>query len=83
MNKKQNSTVKTIFTLLTGLFSLLYLINPTAGLFELIPDNFPFLGNLDEAAATAFLLAALRYFGPDLTGFLAAGEKKDLPENKK
>jgi len=83
MNKKQKSRGRTLFTGLTGLISLFYLINPTAGFFELIPDNLPFLGNLDEAAATAFLLAALRYFGPDLTGFLSVKQKKDLPENKK
>jgi len=36
-----------------------YLINPTAGILEFIPDNFPIVGNLDEAAATAGLLYAL------------------------
>ena len=28
-----------------------YLLNPTAGLFELLPDNLPLVGNLDEAGA--------------------------------
>lgn len=50
-----------------GLLSLLYLLNPTAGIFELIPDNLPLIGNLDEAAATTFILAALREYGWDLT----------------
>lgn len=49
-----------------GLFSLVYLLNPTAGIFELIPDNFPLIGNLDEAAAATLLLMCLRYFGYDL-----------------
>jgi uncharacterized membrane protein YkvA (DUF1232 family) len=34
----------------------IYLINPTAGVLELIPDIAPFIGNLDEAGATALLL---------------------------
>ncbi len=52
---------------LIGLLSLLYLLNPTAGLFELIPDVVPFVGNLDEATASMLLLSALRYFGWDLS----------------
>ena len=54
-----------IFSL--GLFSALYLFNPGAGIFEIIPDNIPIVGNLDEAAAAALLLACLRYFGYDLS----------------
>ncbi|MCF6265097.1 MAG: DUF1232 domain-containing protein [Desulfuromusa sp.] len=51
---------------LLGLLSVIYLLNPTAGFFELIPDNIPIIGNLDEAAAVALLLMCLRYFGYDL-----------------
>lgn len=54
----------TIFCL--GLVALIYLLNPTAGFFELIPDNIPIIGNLDEVAAGALLLMCLRYFGYDL-----------------
>jgi len=53
----------------------LYLINPTAGIIELIPDNFPLLGNLDEAGAAAILIAALAYFGVDLTALFGSREK--------
>ncbi len=52
-----------------GLFCLIYLFNPGAGFFEIIPDNIPLIGNLDEAAAVATLLMCLKYFGfelPDL-----------------
>lgn len=63
-----------------GLLSLIYLINPTAGFFELIPDNLPFLGNLDEATAMALLLASLRYYGLDLTGWVP-WFKKDPPKS--
>jgi uncharacterized membrane protein YkvA (DUF1232 family) len=51
---------------LLGLFSVIYLLNPTAGIFELIPDNIPLIGNLDEAAAVTLLLMCLRYFGYEL-----------------
>jgi len=54
MPKKKNNFVWWII----GGISLLYLINPTAGIIELIPDNLPILGNLDEAGATVLLIRA-------------------------
>ncbi len=33
---------------------LIYVINPTMGIFEFLPDNLPLIGNLDEGVA--FLL---------------------------
>lgn len=59
--------MKRLLVVLAGVLALLYLLNPTLGIFELVPDNIPFVGNLDEATATMVLLAALRYFGWDLT----------------
>ena len=41
---------------------LLYVLNPSAGVLELLPDNLPGIGNLDEAGATALLIFGLRYF---------------------
>ena len=55
--------MKSYFVLLTGILSLLYLLNIGVGLIELIPDNIPLIGNLDEATATVLLLNCLRYFG--------------------
>jgi uncharacterized membrane protein YkvA (DUF1232 family) len=43
------------------IISILYLINPTAGVIELIPDNIPFIGNIDEAAITAILIKCIYY----------------------
>ncbi len=34
-----------------GVIGILYILNPTAGLFELLPDNLPIVGNLDEGVA--------------------------------
>ncbi len=81
--------IKNILVALAGLLSLVYLLNPGAGVFELIPDNLPIIGNLDEAAAVAIILAAFRYYGIDLTSFLGRGVrdrskssgKKDGPES--
>ncbi len=49
-----------------GAVSAVYLFNPGAGFIELIPDNIPIIGNLDEAAAAALLISCLAYFGCDL-----------------
>jgi hypothetical protein len=49
-----------------GLTSLLYLLNIGIGVIELIPDNIPIVGNLDEATATILLINYLRYLGIDL-----------------
>lgn len=49
-----------------GAFSAVYLFNPGAGFLELIPDNIPVIGNLDEAAAAGLLISCLAYFGVDM-----------------
>ena len=59
------SLAEDIVVIVCGLFALIYLINPTAGIVELIPDNIPLIGNLDEAGATILLISAFRYFGVD------------------
>ena len=48
---------------LLGLVCLIYLINPGAGIIELVPDNIPLIGNLDEGAATIGLLMSLNNLG--------------------
>jgi 4-hydroxybenzoate polyprenyltransferase len=58
--------MKRIVVFCVGLLATIYILNPTAGLFEIIPDNLPLVGNLDEAAAVALLLMCLSYFGIDL-----------------
>ena len=70
--------MKKIVVFCLGLLSVLYLLNPTAGVFEILPDNLPFIGNLDEAAAVALLLMCLRYFGIELPELF----RRDSPSNK-
>jgi len=59
--------MKNIIVACLGIISLLYLCNIGVGVIEAIPDNIPFIGNLDEGAAAVLLLICLRYFGIDLT----------------
>jgi uncharacterized membrane protein YkvA (DUF1232 family) len=65
-NQSQKTPLKSFGVFLLGIIGLIYILNPTAGFFELIPDNLPFIGNLDEAGAIMLVLGALRYFGIDL-----------------
>lgn len=59
--------MKSFIVACLGIISTLYLLNIGVGIIELIPDNVPFVGNLDEVTAAILLLNCLRYFGIDLT----------------
>jgi len=48
--------------------SLIYIGNPTSGVMELLLDNLPVVGNLDEGAAAYLALMALRYLGVRVPG---------------
>jgi hypothetical protein len=58
--------LKSAVVLITGILSVVYLLNFDAGIFEFLPDNIPLIGNLDEVLATTVLLNCLAYFGLDL-----------------
>ena len=58
--------MKKVLVAIIGVLAGLYLLNPGFGIFEFIPDNAPFIGNLDEATATFLVLSALAHFGYDL-----------------
>lgn len=60
--------MKKVWHMFLLILSAVYLINPTAGVFELIPDNIPVIGNLDEVGAVVLLLSSLKYFGWDVLG---------------
>jgi hypothetical protein len=68
--------MKNIIVILMGIISMLYLLNIGVGVIELIPDNIPFVGNLDEAGAAALLIMCLRYFGIDLTKIFQKSTRK-------
>lgn len=69
--------MKKLVVFALGVLSALYILNPTAGIFEIIPDNLPLVGNLDEAAAVALLLMCLRYFGIDLPDIFSRDRDTD------
>lgn len=75
-----DSVGKKIVVAAVGVLSALYLINPTAGIIELIPDNIPFFGNLDEAGAATILISCLAYFGLDLSKLF--GRARQFNEEK-
>ena len=54
--------MKPVFVSILAFCSLIYLLNPTAGIFELLPDNIPFIGNIDEGLASFILYSSIEYF---------------------
>lgn len=75
VKRRSSNAMKTLIYLLFGLLSALYLFNPGAGFIELIPDNIPGVGNLDEVFFSAILLKCLAHFGFDVARI---GRKKDV-----
>jgi uncharacterized membrane protein YkvA (DUF1232 family) len=66
--------MKKFWVALTGCIAALYLINPTAGVLELIPDNLPVAGNLDEGVACYLLYSCIEYFRGRKIGIFADKE---------
>ncbi len=54
--------MKNLLVLFAAGLSLLYLLNPGFGVFEFIPDNIPFIGNVDEGLAAYVLYSAIEFF---------------------
>ena len=54
--------MKNILVVFLALLSIFYLLNPAAGIFELLPDNIPFIGNVDEGLAAYILYSGIEYF---------------------
>ena len=64
--RKPVGALKKVAAVLVACVSVLYLINPTLGLFELLPDALPVVGNLDEAFFTLALVSALGALGLEI-----------------
>ena len=71
--------IKSLLVLLVGAIAAVYLLNPGAGFIELIPDNIPIIGNLDEAGATVILISCFAYFGIDLRPYKNLFQRKSPP----
>mgnify|MGYP001347491623 CR=1 FL=1 len=74
--------IKSISVFILGLLSALYLLNIGAGIVEILPDNLPIVGNIDEAAASLLLLNCLAYFGLDLRGSARRGRPDPAVEER-
>ena len=61
-NNEDGHRNKTFYLMMAAVCGL-YLIYPSLGVFELIPDAIPVVGSLDEAAATTGLLYSLNGLG--------------------
>jgi hypothetical protein len=57
---RASGALRAWFGLLCVASGLAFLLNPGAGVLELVPDTAPLIGNLDEAAATAAVLLGVR-----------------------
>jgi uncharacterized membrane protein YkvA (DUF1232 family) len=44
---------------LLAIVGVIYLLNPTAGILEFLPDNLPYIGNLDETVAVMLVIAGI------------------------
>lgn len=71
--------LKEMLVIGSGAVALLYLLNPTLGLFEFIPDVTPIIGNIDEAGATLLLLNVFRYYGINLDRLFGNRTPPQLP----
>ena len=60
MNKKSKKVLRKVSSVLGLIIGVIYILNPTFGVFELIPDNLPYIGNLDEASAVLLILGCLK-----------------------
>ena len=76
--------IRSFIVALLGGVAFLYLLNPSLGFIEFIPDVLPFVGNLDEGAAMTLLLMCLRYFGLDITKLFEPQKKpeKELSQSE-
>lgn len=60
---RRRGALATLAAIVVAIVSFVYLVNPTLGIFELLPDNLPLVGNLDEAFFTLALASALGSLG--------------------
>ena len=61
VTKKKSNFFYKVLALILSILCILYILNPTAGVIEILPDNIPFIGNLDEATATTILIKCIYY----------------------
>ena len=68
LDERRDGCVGLIMAIGGFLVGTLYILNPTGGVIEFIPDNLPLIGNLDEAGAAAMVVYSLQYLGRRFRG---------------
>ncbi|WP_419172872.1 DUF1232 domain-containing protein [Halobacteriovorax sp.] len=56
----KNIMTKRIIPTIGIIIGIIYILNPTAGVIEIIPDNLPYIGNLDEAGAVLLIISCIK-----------------------
>ncbi|MCY3719491.1 MAG: DUF1232 domain-containing protein [Anaerolineaceae bacterium] len=69
LGKNRRNLLSQLLALFAGVLAALYLVYPSLGIFELLPDMLPLVGNLDEAGASLLLINVLAWYGIDLNRF--------------
>jgi hypothetical protein len=70
--------MKTISLVILALSSIIYLLNPKAGIFEALPDNIPVVGNINEGLASFILYSSIEYFRGRQIGFFGQRNKRGV-----
>ena len=78
---RRRSATGVCAALLGTLLSAVYLLNFTLGIIE-IPDNLPFVGNLDEVVVSGIFFGCLRDLGIDLVPFPRNHGRKKTEESR-
>lgn len=73
-----SSMIGNLISVIGLLLAGVYLSNPTLGVFELLPDNIPGIGNLDEVVATTIFLTCLGRLGINI---LPQGPRKTVVQS--
>ena len=60
MKSEVRKKMKKVVCVIGLIIGIIYILNPTFGVFEIIPDNLPYIGNLDEASAVLLIIACLK-----------------------
>jgi hypothetical protein len=66
-----------------AILGVLYILNPTAGILEFIPDNIPFIGNLDEGVAFLLIYGGLLEFFEGYRYRKSKASQQPEPEEEK
>ncbi len=74
--------MKRYLIIASGLVSALYILNPGFGIFELIPDTIPIIGNLDEGAAAYVIISVIAYLQGKDFGLFGQSKEEETSRSR-